>query len=737
MNSILKFHFFSILSSDSEYKQEGIINNLQNKNMNKISNSVSRLCEISTILDLWVVKKQIFLLAKKKSEENNVEYFIYKAINNEIVDFYSIYNRNIFCGRVCQFLYDNKSAMSCDLFFKQPKTKLKTYGNHASKKELPKNNSSSNLLIKTVNSNEYINSASNSLILESYFLILCGSDYYERINNEEKKKELNVLTYIVIVDMSSILDKSDRAEEVSNSQINSKSNVENSGFNMKTSKPSKKIINSIIKKINLVTIPNSIFLNTTPKTESNFESLTGIVCMDNSSDLSLISLGLESGKVVLIFPGELSFEIPSFYNKEKKDGKDKEKSTHPSTFSLGASSNNKINPYPNKKNMNINLLNSQKDYIAVELPTILRNIPTTKDTVKDPKSKKNENSFSINCLSFSTVTTVKGDFAVLYCTTLYSLNYYVIDKIHGKINFYQLNSLIGTFNNGIISSNRKGQVFFNTKENHIIEYQNLSKKASFFFEGRITTPLFLPPNYFVFIFYETSTPILVVYDLKNKFFSYFNNMFKAINFLTLDVYDKSIFFLAENQQETKQVFSLKEKENYHKFNVFYKNHLFEIALDYARNIKYSFSKIAEINKKYGDYLYENNDFLRAVEQYTKTLMYIHPSQIIEKFLDNSKVEYLIMYLERLHKSKEFCTINQSSMGNYSKLLINIYSKLKKTAKLNQLVDSIDFSLLSKEEVNNIINICIEQNQLKTALEIASRARFANKIIDIFLENNSK
>jgi len=262
-------------------------------------------------------------------------------------------------------------------------------------------------------------------------------------------------------------------------------------------------------------------------------------------------------------------------------------------------------------------------------------------------------------------------------------------------------------------------------------------KASYCFEGKIINPVFLPKNYLAFTLYETNYPILAVYDLKNKFFAYYNNMFQSVNFITCDLYDKTIYFMAENHQEIKQIFSLKEKENYHKFNVFYKKHLYELAFDFARNACYSIEEIAEIYKKYGDYLYSNNEFQKALEQYSQTILHIHPSQIIEKFIDNSKIEYLISYLEKLHNSQDFKNKFEADMVNYSKLLINIYSKMKKINKLNFFVDKIDFSLLEKSDVDNLINICLDQNHVKTALCIADKAKFTNRILEIFIDNKSE
>ena len=182
---------------------------------------------------------------------------------------------------------------------------------------------------------------------------------------------------------------------------------------------------------------------------------------------------------------------------------------------------------------------------------------------------------------------------------------------------------------------------------------------------------------------------------------------------------------------------MKEKENYLKFNVFYKKHLFDIAFDYARNSKYNLQEISEIHKKYGDYLYQNSEFQKAIEQYCKTIIYCHPSTIIEKFLDNSKTEHLVYFLEYIHENKDFKEKFQKEMSNYSKLLIHLYSKMKKITKLTNFIDKIDFSSLDKVEIDVIINICLDQNQEKIAFSIASKAKYCNRILEIFINSNRK
>ena len=108
--------------------------------------------------------------------------------------------------------------------------------------------------------------------------------------------------------------------------------------------------------------------------------------------------------------------------------------------------------------------------------------------------------------------------------------------------------------------------------------------------------------------------------------------------------------------------------------------MYELAFEYAINERFSNEEICKVHKTYGDYLYQQGEYLKAVEQYCATIKtnsgwgrnkesgisssdsisggssssgiknysvlnyYIHPAVILNKFIDNTKVDYLIIYI---------------------------------------------------------------------------------------------
>ena len=62
------------------------------------------------------------------------------------------------------------------------------------------------------------------------------------------------------------------------------------------------------------------------------------------------------------------------------------------------------------------------------------------------------------------------------------------------------------------------------------------------------------------------------------------------------------------------------------------------------------------------------------------------------FLDGSKLDYLILYLEALHKDDTFKTKDPDEMKDYTALLLNCYIKQKRIRKLKEFVDDKSESL---------------------------------------------
>jgi len=104
----------------------------------------------------------------------------------------------------------------------------------------------------------------------------------------------------------------------------------------------------------------------------------------------------------------------------------------------------------------------------------------------------------------------------------------------------------------------------------------------------------------------------------------------------------------ETDMNLKQIIRLKEKDNKDKFETFYKKSFFDTAYEYAKNLNYDKRKISEISKQHATHLYKKGDYAKSIDQYILTINYHDPSYVIQLFLDGSKLDHLISYLEALH-----------------------------------------------------------------------------------------
>lgn len=62
----------------------------------------------------------------------------------------------------------------------------------------------------------------------------------------------------------------------------------------------------------------------------------------------------------------------------------------------------------------------------------------------------------------------------------------------------------------------------------------------------------------------------------------------------------------------------------------YKRNLFTLAITLARSQNVAEGGVADIHRRYGDYLYGKGDFDGAMDQFVKTLGFLQPSYVIRK-----------------------------------------------------------------------------------------------------------
>ncbi len=191
----------------------------------------------------------------------------------------------------------------------------------------------------------------------------------------------------------------------------------------------------------------------------------------------------------------------------------------------------------------------------------------------------------------------------------------------------------------------------------------------------------------------------------------------------MEVEDDAIYLLTEGSlpgkpgNSQKQLSKLYEMEDNVKIQTLLKKSLFAEAQDIARSANFPGEIIAEISKEHADNLYDKKLYDEALKQFVKTIGYLNPSYVIQRYIEVPQLPNLITYLEQLidSPSSQRHQANLSSLADYNKdytaLLLNCYVKTKQPEKISQLIDkstSASSQSSSIFDVATAIEVCRQQ-----------------------------
>ncbi|WWC62862.1 uncharacterized protein I303_105460 [Kwoniella dejecticola CBS 10117] len=165
---------------------------------------------------------------------------------------------------------------------------------------------------------------------------------------------------------------------------------------------------------------------------------------------------------------------------------------------------------------------------------------------------------------------------------------------------------------------------------------------------------------------------VTIFDLQNKLVSYSGTYREGVR----EVFCQwgGIFVYGGNGKLTR----LSEHNASAKLDVLYRRNLFTLAISLARSQGMGESGIADIHRRYGDYLYSKGDFDGAMGQFVKTLGNLQPSYVIRKFLDAQRIHNLTTYLQELHS-------RGLANPDHTTLLLNCYTKTSDRARLDSFI----------------------------------------------------
>nr|XP_043898783.1 vacuolar protein sorting-associated protein 11 homolog [Solea senegalensis] len=181
--------------------------------------------------------------------------------------------------------------------------------------------------------------------------------------------------------------------------------------------------------------------------------------------------------------------------------------------------------------------------------------------------------------------------------------------------------------------------------------------------------------------------LLTIYDLDNKFIAYSASFDDVVDVVA----EWGSFYILTRDGK---MFILQEKDTQTKLEMLFKKNLFVMAINLAKSQHLDSDGLSEIFRQYGDHLYLKGDHDGAIQQYIRTIGKLEPSYVIRKFLDAQRIHNLTAYLQALHRQS-------LANADHTTLLLNCYTKLKDSSKLEEFIKS------SESEVHFDVEIAIK------------------------------
>jgi hypothetical protein len=322
---------------------------------------------------------------------------------------------------------------------------------------------------------------------------------------------------------------------------------------------------------------------------------------------------------------------------------------------------------------------------------------------------------------------------ILYASTANSVYYYIWDyevekysTAENRIELKELNQDGKGAYSGCIDIKDRYLLMGSSMDDFIGEYENLEFGKTWFFDGKKTIVKYYN-EYIVFVIFGETESSLQIYDKTNQFFVYYDVGHKKIIGVCSDE-NNYLYAFYEETPVKKYIAKLREKKTKEKFDIFFEKKFFDDAVIYAENLGFNKQKISEISLKRAEYEYSKGDFRKSIDEYIKTINYYEPSNVIQKYLEQSKLDYLIKYLEAIVDNIDFKIKALEDYKNYTTLLLNCYITQEEFHKLKEFIDQKG-KYFSEDIIKTVIKVCLQAEKIDIALSIAKK----NKLIEEYLK----
>ena len=406
----------------------------------------------------------------------------------------------------------------------------------------------------------------------------------------------------------------------------------------------------------------------------------------------------------------------------------------------------KMEKYESFQNINVFSMNDNFTHAAISIegvgiilvygyPNLIECDTNDINMIKLPKIMYGEREVSITNLEFAILNIQNEMKRVLYATTGNSIYYYIwkyeTEKNSNPEKNIELRELsqerIGAYG-GCIAVKGSALLIGSSNDDFIGEYNNLEFGKTWFFDGKKTFIDYYN-DYILFVIFGESESYLEIYDRKNQFFVYYQADKKRIIGACHD--NNYLYILYEESLNKKYIIQLKEKNNKDKFETFFQKKFFDDAVLYAENLGFDKKKISEISRKHAEYEYSKGNYEKSIDEYIKTIQYYEPTLVIQKFLEKTKLKYLVKYIESIIYNMDFKVRDIEENKNYTTLLLHCYIMQEEIDKLKDFIDKKG-QFFSKEIIKTVIDVCLETENIEMGLSIAKQYKMIEDYLRILI-----
>ena len=326
---------------------------------------------------------------------------------------------------------------------------------------------------------------------------------------------------------------------------------------------------------------------------------------------------------------------------------------------------------------------------------------------------------------------------ILYASTSKIIYFYEWDNIQDTEKDIKLGTLNingpGSYN-GCVDSKGKYFLMGSANDDFIYEYENLEIRKTLPFKGKKINVLYLK-DYLVISLIDDNSSLIEIFDKKYGIFIYYKQKKEKIIGITTEYND--LYIIYERAQDSKYIIKLKEIDIKLKLKKLINEKLFDLALMMAEKYQLDESNVKNILILYADSEFNKGKYKESINLYAKTIGYLQPNKIVFLFKEKSKLEFLIIYLEKYLDNLEFkFNIHSEEYYLFTKLLLNCYIFSDNLQVFKDYISQKEI-YFSDEIFEYITELCFETNNIEYAQSLTKKNEKYINYIKILLKLNKK